>query len=444
MNLGIQTRLLITTIFVLGTSLFITGILLDRSFQNNVKENAREQVRLVVYSLMGSLREVSPVVQFSNDLPEPRLDRGYSGLYAALSIDDEIAWESPSTKISQVTFPDQLESDQPGDFIFHRKTIDGLDLLYLGYTVIWEDEVDLLLTFLVSIDHGPFSQTIGAFRRNLYLGLGAVTIIFALALFWAVRWSLNPLRIMAMEIKAMEEGNRKKLSADWPAEIQGLADNLTLFISHEESNKTRYRKAMEDLAHSLKTPLSVIRNGLSSSSSLLLDQLDRMESSISYQLSKASAIGPQLVGNSCDLIMVIERLIKALQIAYHDRGIFVDKDLPEELVLRADEGDFMEILGNLFDNAFKYTGRKVYVSVRVDRELQILVEDDGPGIPVELREAVIDRGLRVDEIASGQGIGLSVVSELVGLYKGTLVIRDSALGGAAIQLTFSDLPIIDS
>jgi two-component system sensor histidine kinase PhoQ len=195
---------------------------------------------------------------------------------------------------------------------------------------------------------------------------------------------------------------------------------------------------MEDLAHSLKTPLAVIRNALErvpgESRPLLEEQLDRMESTVTHQLSRASVTGPVIVGRRVDVAGLVERLLRALETAYRDRLIDVSTALPESFSVLGDERDLMEILGNLLENAFKYTGTRVHVSGDADEGLTLRVEDDGPGIPEDVRQAVLDRGTRADELQPGQGIGLAVVAELVTLYRGRLHIDASELGGARLTL----------
>jgi two-component system sensor histidine kinase PhoQ len=296
----------------------------------------------------------------------------------------------------------------------------------------------MVLTFHVAADWTPFQAQIRSFRRNLYAGVGAVTALFVLAQILAVRWGLRPLRTMAHEVREMEEGRRQRLSAAYPSELTGLAENLDRFVAHEERSRSRYRQAMEDLAHSLKTPLAVIRNALErvpdEPRALLEEQLDRMQTTVTHQLSRASVAGPVIVGRPVDVASLVNRLLRALDTAYHDRNIRADVDLPDPCWVRSDERDLMEILGNLLENAFKYTSSQVRVSGAFGDGLTIRVEDDGPGIPLEVRGAVLDRGTRADEVQPGHGIGLSVVAELVALYHGRLHIEESPLGGACLEL----------
>ncbi len=442
MKSGIQSRLLLTTTLVLGFSLTLAGLVLERSFRMSTLSGAEEQLRLVIYSLMGAVETAGAAVQVPEPLPEPRLGQAESGLYAWISDSrNRVRWRSPSAVTGDVPAPD-AQPLQPGEFRFADASTGGDGLLRLAYAVIWEDPEATVLTFHVAADWMPFRAAIVSFRRNLFVGLGAVTLLLVLAQVLAVRWALRPLRTMAHEVREMEEGRRRALSTAYPSELRGLAENLDRFVAHEERSRSRYRKAMEDLAHSLKTPLAVIRNALdrvpAEPRTLLEEQLDRMQSTVTHQLSRASVTGPVIVGRLIDVGAQVQRLLRALQIAYRQRCIEVEVDLPEPCQVRGDERDVMEILGNLLENAFKYTRSRVRVSGEIDGTLTVRVEDDGPGIPEAVRQAVLRRGTRADEAQPGQGIGLAVVAELVGLYHGRLRIAESDLGGACLEL---ELPL---
>jgi two-component system sensor histidine kinase PhoQ len=435
---GIQSRLLVTTALVLGISLTLAGLVLDRSFRMSTLSGAEGQLRLVIYSLMGAVETAGSSLRVPEPLPEPRLGQPESGLYAWIDDRDAVLWRSPSAVTGGVLRPSLDTGLQPGEFLFRDASSDRDGLLRLSYAVIWEDPDEMVLTFHVAADWTPFQAQVVSFRRNLYAGVGAVTALFVLAQILAVRWGLRPLRTMAQEVREMEEGRRRRLSDAYPNELTGLAENLDRFVAHEERSRSRYRQAMEDLAHSLKTPLAVIRNALErvpdDPRTLLEEQLDRMQSTVTHQLSRASVTGPVIVGRPVDVAALVERLLRALTTAYRDRNLQVDVDLPEVFEVLSDERDLMEILGNLLENAFKYTTSRVRVSGAVDGGLTIRVEDDGPGIPQDVRGAVLNRGTRADEVQPGHGIGLSVVAELVALYHGSLRIEESPLGGASLEL----------
>jgi two-component system, OmpR family, sensor histidine kinase PhoQ len=444
LNPGIQSRLLVTTTLVLGISLTVAGVVLDRTFRVSTLSGAQEQLRLVIYSLMGAVETQGRRVAVSDPRPEPRLDQPESGLYAWITTPDgRIRWRSNSAVTGGVT--PQLAGDlQPGEFAFSGGPVGAASLLHLSYAVIWEDAEEAVLTFHVATAWRPFQAAIQSFRRNLYVGVGVVTALFMLAQVLAVRWALRPLRTMAHEVRELEEGRRERLSRAYPSELTGLANNLDRFVAHEERSRSRYRKAMEDLAHSLKTPLAVVRNALeqvpAEPRALLEEQLDRMQSTVNHQLSRAAISGPVIVGRPLDAALLVERLVRALQTAYRDRHIEVSVELPQQSLVRGDERDIMEILGNLLENAFKYTRSRIRVSGETVRTggrtggVVIRIDDDGKGIAPHVREAVLNRGTRADEVQPGQGIGLSVVAELVALYGGRLGIGDSDLGGARLEL----------
>ena len=436
MKHSIQARLLLTTTFVLVVFLTLTAGALDRAFRASVVAGAEEQLRLVIYSLMGSVQQEAGQLTFSQGISEPRLTQPDSGLYAQVANDlGSVVWLSPSALTTDVNFPRGYSA--PGLFEFSE--IDALiPRFQLSYTVIWEGVDAEYVVFSAVTDQRPYRVAIAEFRRSLGLGLGVAMLLFILVQFLALRWGLKPLRMMAAEVHELEMGRRESLSQRYPKELQGLALNLDHFIVHEQRTRARYRYALDDLAHSLKTPLAVVRNSLSDSSEnslLVSEQLERMETTVLHQLSKASAGGPVMGGKTIVLRTVIERLLRALQTAYVDRDVHVERQLPADLVIRGDERDIMEIVGNLLENAFKYSRGAVRVEVSSVEggalKAQIVVEDDGPGIPRALRDEVVRRGKRLDEIEAGQGIGLAVVVELVALYNGSLDISDSRLLGGA-------------
>jgi len=426
----------VTTTCVLVLFLTITGFVLDRSFQASVVAGAEEQLQLVVFSLLGSAQEQEGEFDFDQGLPEPRLEQPESGLYAQISNDlGEVLWWSPSTLTTEVVFP--VVNTQPGVYIF-TDLEQPVPRFVLSRTVIWEDVDNEQVVFSVATDQMPFLTSIAQFRRSLWFGLGAATTFFIITQLLALRWGLLPLRAMAQEVQELQDGERESLSEAYPQELTGLAANLDQFVEHEKRSRSRYRNAMEDLAHSLKTPLAVAKNALLEHQvprMLLDEQIERMETTVTHQLSRASLAGPVVMGKSVALDEVVQRLLRALQTAYTERGICVTTDLETGATAMGDERDFMEMLGNLLENAFKYTQSQVQVSVARGNSVLITIEDDGGGIPESLRAEVLSRGARLDEIVSGQGIGLAVVSDLVQLYKGNLAIDDSEMGGAKISVT---------
>ena len=451
---GLQSRLLILTLLVLAVSLGLTGAVLDASFRASNLAAAEQQLELVIYSVMGAVEEAEDGLYLPDDATLGVLSQPESGRYAVVqTTDGEELWMSRSARLSDVEFAalsSSIGGDRlaPGDFRFYDGRVQGLKRFFLSYAVIWEDrgeEVELL--FRAAADSGPFEVQVNEFRRSLWVGMLGVALVMVLVQIVAVRVGLRPVRVMADEVAELEAGKRQSLSGDYPHELTGLANNLDRFVEHETASRARHRNALDDLAHSLKTPLAVIRNALrdptSPDRSLLNDQLDRMETTVAHQLSRAVSSGPVVVGHLVGVRRVIERLSKALRTAYRDKGLQIDIAGSQDLKFRGDERDLMEVLGNLLENAFKYTRSRVQVRVLEPDETSvggpsnavlIVLDDDGPGIPTDQQAQVLARGGRGDTAKQGQGIGLSVVVELVSLYGGELSLGESPLGGARVEL----------
>jgi len=445
LKLGLQKRLIIITTLLLGSFLGITGWVLDRSFTSSVEAGAQEQLRLVVYGLMGIAEEFGDQLVFPEILPEPRLSQPESGLYAAVQdASGNVIWSSPSLQTSEIELLSFNQVDVPGSFIFeqHGKQFD------LKYSVIWEAADESLFSFRVMTDRKPFRAEIREFRRNLTVGLVVATALFIFGQFVAVGWGLRPIRSMENQVREMEAGTRKRLGVDFPPELQGLAANLDRFVEHEENSRSRYRIAMEDLAHSLKTPLAVVGNELDSGSAanqeLMQEQLNQMQNTVRYQLSRASSAQSSLITGNVELAPIISRMVSAISKAYIDKHTKVEVDVGAKLSVRVNESDLMEILGNLIENAFKYGNSIIQIQASPSAEPCLLgesppmllsFEDDGPGIEPALRKAVLTRGARADTATAGQGIGLSVVADLVAIYGGELSIQSSELGGVLVYVS---------
>ncbi|MDH3508435.1 MAG: ATP-binding protein, partial [Gammaproteobacteria bacterium] len=224
---------------------------------------------------------------------------------------------------------------------------------------------------------------------------------------------------------------------------EGLAGNLNALIDTERRRQARYRNTLDDLAHSLKTPLAVMRTLLGDSGRTetaedaeLIQAVDRMEERVTYQLRRARASGATGLGmEPVKVAPVLDDLKLTLDKVYRDKAISAEVAASSNVVFLGDAGDFTEIAGNIIENAYKYGRARVRVRAwNEDGSLRLTVEDDGPGISPGEAEALIERGSRADESVPGQGIGLAVVREIADLYQGQLTVGESDLGGAKIDL----------
>ena len=438
--LGLQGRLLLITAVVLGTCLGAVGWFQDRTFKAAVRAGAEEQLRAVAYGLLSAAQDEANELAFGTELGEPRLAQPDSGLYAYVErARGGVVWRSPSSVVSAGEKLPLGRRPAPGESAFGvAATHSGPSQFALAYTVIWEDLGGAELTFWVLTDQAPFRREIAEFRRNTTVGLLSAAIVFVVIQVGAVRWGLAPVRRMATRLRSLEAGRRGDIGDDYPHELSGLARNLNRFIAYEKANRDRYRRAMDDLAHSLKTPLAVLKNAMreinGSSASVMNDQVERMETTVTHQLSRAAAVRTVMPAKPVPVFPVAARIGRALERAYAEKAVDLEL-VGARFEVRVDERDLLEMLGNVIENAFKYTRKRVRISVRpANARVAILVEDDGDGIAPVDRRRVLRRGARADTESAGHGIGLAVALELAEVYQGALELGDSELGGALVRL----------
>jgi two-component system sensor histidine kinase PhoQ len=297
--------------------------------------------------------------------------------------------------------------------------------------------------FLVAEDMAAFNEEVGRFRGSLAAWLGAMAALMLTALVLILAWGLAPLRRVSTEVAAIESGNQAKILGTYPSEIRALTDNLNGLLAHEQARQRRLDNALGDLAHSLKTPLAVIRGAIgdlatgNEATLLVEEQLARMDKIVAHQLQRARTGGGQapILSPPLQIRRIAERLIGSLSKVYRDKGVAITIAVPEEIQLNGVEGDLMEMLGNLLDNAFKWCRNQVVVRAAAEKgTLVIAIEDDGPGIPPQDAERLLARGARADEGVPGHGIGLAMAREICEAYGGRLAVEGSTLGGVRLCL----------
>lgn len=444
---SIHLRLLLAASLVLTAFLGLTGLALDKAFRSAAQEALRARLKSSVYGLLAAAEE-GPSGQLSlpQTLPDPRLNLPDSGLYAEVAAPSiGYHWRSASTLGREL---DLLQTVYPGEFRYrYQRTAGGSELLVLDFAVNWEgnDGRGSLYILAVGEDLRSQREQIEAFRNSLFGWLGGVALLLLLAQGWVLRWGLKPLRTLAGELGQIEDGARERLSGNYPRELGGLARSLNSLIRHAETRQRRYRDSLGDLAHSLKTPLAILRNLADHQGAgeavhcqrVLAEQVTRMDQIVGHQLQRAVASGRVTLASSLTLKPVVERLARSLAKVYRERPVRWELAIDDGCRFRGDEGDLMELLGNLMDNAWKYGGGRVRIGAREDPQgLELHVEDDGRGIPEDQAQEVLRRGGRMDQQQPGQGIGLAVVQDLISAYGGELRIGRSELGGADMTLIF--------
>jgi two-component system sensor histidine kinase PhoQ len=296
--------------------------------------------------------------------------------------------------------------------------------------------------YILTVSEGDLfaSTQVDKLNESLKESMTLLGLALLVIRFLVLRSGLKPLRSIVKDLEAIDEGKKELLNGQYPTELQGIVSNLNAFITHERVRLERHRNNLADLAHSLKTPLAILRGcteNFADHKATVNEQITRMDDIITYQLQRASAKVEHTVIKLIDVCIVVEKIHTSLSKVYLDKAIQFNISLPEQCLIYCEEGDLYEIIGNLMDNACKWCHQRVNVSIelnpRKDRRnysLLLHIEDDGAGIPVGKFNQILKRGTRVDENIHGHGIGVSVVNEIIKLLGGKLDGgRSKALGG---------------
>jgi len=460
---SLQTRLLIAVSILLFIFLGLTGIVLDRAFRSSVETSVSEQLQAQIYVLLAAVDKEGEEFYFVQDLREPRFTQLNSGLYGLVSspVGGERLRTPSALEMEFEDFAALWQELDRGEMFFGRFTVaEGSEYFVATYNVVWENSEDEF-NFAVIESTSTYLAEVNKFRTSLWSWLGGVALVLLVLQLLLLHWGLTPLRRLAGDLKRMESGSSEELTENYPRELRAVTDNLNMLIKAERKQQQRYRETLGDLAHSLKTPLAVMTGIMETLASADKDdevdtrepignaqeQLERMNQIIGYQLQRAvKTTGTSTLARRVGVADAADRIIRALDKVYAGKGMRTRSAIDPAILFMGDERDLMEVLGNVIDNAYKYGKSELTVTASVTQEprrsLSIVVEDDGPGISAPDAEFVLQRGARLDTLAQGQGIGLAVVTDIVGSYGGQIEIGVSKLGGARIQLVFSNFQMV--
>ncbi|MCH7636624.1 MAG: HAMP domain-containing protein [Proteobacteria bacterium] len=446
---SLSARLLISVSVLLLFFFGVTILVLDVAFR---KAAEQAQQDILDGHLMALIAAAEPtdkgVLGMPPDMPEPRFGNIGSGLYAEIrDVDGEVIWRSRSVLGFEI--PIGIAPDVGKNLFQEEVFSDGMPLLTLTLALQWEFPGGELRPFVFKVAESldSFNSQIRKFRRQLFGWFFAIAIIMMFSISFLMRRLLRPLRQVETEISEIEKGNRSSLSDRYPTELQGVARSMNILIDSERARSDRYRVTLDNLAHSLKTPLAAIRALLNEHDKAGFEdraneQIDRMDEIVRYQLRKpAASAADSLVLSQVDVGAELDRLVDGLRKVYCEKNPAIDFEVDDSVRFRGDTGDFLELAGNLVDNACKWCDSTVSIRVTVAESangkssgMVLVVVDDGPGIPADAADALLQRGTRLDESTPGHGIGLAIVQDIARSYGGDLTIGRSALGGAEVSV----------
>lgn len=431
---SLKARLLSATL--LATLLFtlITAYALERAYRASLEAGVAEQLQLQIYNLLAVAERKDNRIELPFTLQDDRLNDPQSGLFAFAFSKSLLQWKSASTRwtLELESFL-ELKDLQPGASANGEWSMNGEHYFFRRFQVLWETGPDssLPVQFVIMQKQAPFLAQIEEFRQRLWIWLAALGVGLAFTWLIVLQWGLTPLRRLAVELLRIEIGKQSKLIGSYPEEIAPISRNLNRVLHAEHDQRERYKQTLADLAHSLKTPLAVLKS--TDQFTDIQDQVERMDQIIGYQLHRAivsRATG--YVGAQVNLKDQASRLVSALGKIYPEVNFTFDMSDPY-VGVRMDEKDLMEVLGNLIENACKYGEGRVQISATSKR---FSICDNGKGIPESDYERVLQRGVRLDSLDRGQGIGLAVVSDIVHSYGFSLKISESDMGGACFSVLY--------
>lgn len=427
------------------------GFLLSGVFRASVEGDFDSRLR---FDLEGMIAAAEPDkdghVILQGHFADPRFERIYSGWYWQIGPVDRANIRPSDTEISRSLWDQTIKvtnSQKEGPLIWGRGTgPSGQRLRTLQQRVEFpiadtRDPNDVrAYQFMVAADLSEIEDEISNFNGTLLWSFGLLGLGLIVAVFLQVRIGLQPLRKVREALANIRDGKARQLEGNFPAEIAPLASELNALIEHNAEIVARARTHVSNLAHFLKTPLTVLTSEASSAPGPLADAVQRqvttMRRQVDHYLARARASGAlDVLGNRAPVKAVLDDLARVLRRIHAEKNLFIDVDCPAPVVFRGDRQDLEEMAGNLIDNACKWA--KSRISVRAWAEgawMLLVVGDDGPGLHPEDRARVLERGGRLDESVPGSGLGLAIVSDISKLYGGGVELAASPMGGLEVRL----------
>lgn len=426
-------RLAVGALIWISGALTISGFMLAAIFDDHLERNFERRIQVLLDSLIAQAELQNGRIVLTGALGEPLFDRRPNpGWYYQISAPDgtvvlksrSLFLETLDIPLSEATRQRRLTLPGPG----------GQNLLVLERGIIFPDS-DVRYHFVVGADLAQVDREAAPFNRVLGWSLGVLWFGLLVASVVQIHYGLRPLRRVREGLADIRSGRTERLEGRFPAEVTPLADELNAHLDHIAAIVERARTNVGNLAHSLKTPLSVLTNEARAADGpfarTVRRQAEIMGRRVDHYLIRArtAAVGGVL-GTRTAVRPVLTDLGRTLVKVNAEKGLGLECEAPDSLHFRGDREDFEEMVGNLMDNACKWARTTVRVEARPEgASLRITVDDDGPGLTPEQRDKALIRGRRLDETVPGTGLGLSIVDEIAELYGGSFFLEESPLSG---------------
>lgn len=450
---SLKVRLLLSALVMTVVMLPIIGYTLSNAFERQLYLSIQNELNAYSYSIFTVAEVENNQLVMPDVLLENQFNVSQSGLYAVIVplIDESSSetvnltnnakiqaplWQSQS--LLTLSLPNLLPSPKVGDTQFSKiELADSSHILYSFSASFSNNGQDFAVTLHLIKDQAQLLIALDEFRNTLWAWLFVLMLVFILIQIIGLLWTLKPLHKLTNELEQIEKGDKKALEAKYPLELHQVTQQVNTLLATEENQRKRYRNALSDLAHSLKTPLAVMQSQKDISFSTN-QQLQRIDQIIEHQLKRAQTAGQFSWHLGVHIEPIVEKLIKTLAKIYQDNALSFAVAVDNNAVFKGDEADLMEILGNILDNACKAAKHNVDINVtHTNQKLTIEISDDGDGVDKSQQAVILSRGGRADTYQAGHGIGLAIVNDLVKSYQGNLLISNSRiLSGATFTLVF--------
>ncbi len=431
-------RLVTISVVWIALALVLAGYLLSLVFRDTLERNFDQRLNSMLDNLIGvSSNDSSTVINLDRPMSDPRFEQPYSGWYWQISANGMSPYRSRSLWDVDL----DVDYSAPIGSIIYRYTVGPEDQqLRIAERAITIPGSDVIYLFAVAVDTAEINEQAVRFDNILLVGLSALGVGLIAASLLQVFLGLKPLGHIKKSLSKVRSGEAEHLPTDFPKEIQPLANELNALLDHNNEIVMRSRTQVGNLAHALKTPLAVLRNEARMNdgpmSATVAKQTENMHKYVEHYLKRARvAANLKVISGHSMILPSLNNIARALNKIHKDKIIEV-KASDDQLSFKGDLNDFEEMAGNLMENAVKWAKKNVIVECsKKDNWLYIEFRDDGPGIDVEVREAVFARGERLDEKKPGTGLGLSIVKDLSGLYGGKIELEDNHLSDNNSGLT---------
>ncbi|NYT65153.1 sensor histidine kinase [Alcaligenaceae bacterium] len=453
---SLRVRLLAGTLLWIALTIVVAGWGLNHLFREYVQQQFQAELNLHLNQLTAVLNVDHAGTAFIPEpLSDPRFQQPFSGFYWQIDrLPDDTdpgqvgVQRSRSLWDGVLTIPTDT-TEQGDDYLRLLAGPDGQTLLVLKREVQPPEDAAAPYLLIVAAEQRFMTQPLARFTRMLWLSLTLLAVGLVLAVVVQLLIGLHPLAQLRRQLAAVRDGDAPSIEGHFPTEVQPLVDEFNGVLSRNAQVVSHARTQAGNLAHAVKTPLSILANAAEQDNTdfgrLVREQTSMARRQVDYHLMRArAAAAVQVTGLRTPIRQPLEALVRVMARLHAESTVKIDLILPkDDLIFKGEEQDLQEMLGNLLDNACKWAVHQVVVGVRrlppdvqhKDARLLFTVDDDGKGLAADQMLLVFKRGVRADEMAPGSGLGLAIVRDLAQLYGGDAQARTSHLGGLGITLS---------